>query len=127
FDGDASPAAMVTMDCARAHRIRLTGLNLASNLRFRSGRFTPHKDLDVTGRGARQGTVAYGEGATGSEGSRGPSSRSGVIRHRTASRNFRVSGNRVCSKICVGVPSSKITPSLKKHILLATSRANPIS
>jgi len=56
----------------------LTGLNLASNLRFRSGG-SHRKDLDVTGRGARQGMVAYGEGATGPEGSRGPSSRSGVV------------------------------------------------
>src|SRR5204862_24972 len=41
FAGNTSPATMFNMGCARAHRVRLTGLNLASNLRFRSGRLTP--------------------------------------------------------------------------------------
>src|SRR5436305_14895980 len=56
--------------CVARHALmfRLTCLNLAS--RFRCG---PERGRSVTGRGPRQVTIAYGEGATDTEESRGPS------------------------------------------------------
>jgi len=43
-------------------------------------------------------TIAYGEGATDTEESCGPSLASRTLDHNTASRNFFVSGSRVWLK-----------------------------
>ena len=79
FKGNGSPGAPTQ---------ELTGLNLAFIVR--SGPARPRMDREtgpeevardrgLTGRDARQGTIAYGEGVIEPEGRRGPSSVSGVV------------------------------------------------
>ena len=89
----------VTNRFHHAASVELTGLNLAFIVRFgparpragpgnRVGRVA--RDRSLTGRDARQGTIAYGEGVIEPEGCRGPSSTSGPVRTPTRNHGSRL-------------------------------------